>query len=183
MPRKAGKSASRRRCSWNPQSRSLVTPITRFPARVTGRCRITPGAAVSRSASWWLLWWPTNRTSTLAARFCDPPRPPRTVSAWAGAGSATEATATLLPGLASSGPPASGPAIRHSSHGLSAGRRPTPEGLSVALRPPAWKGAASGVSRTTAILYCLTPNIAGARPQSRPGHRAQPPATATGDWR
>jgi hypothetical protein len=38
QPPKAGKSASRPRCSWHPQSGPLC-PITRFPARLTRRIR------------------------------------------------------------------------------------------------------------------------------------------------
>ena len=39
--RKAGKSASRSRCSWHPR-RSLVTDHSLSSARLTGRCRFTP---------------------------------------------------------------------------------------------------------------------------------------------
>ena len=32
---------------------------------------VTPGTAVSWSARWWLLLWPSRRAPTTAARFCD----------------------------------------------------------------------------------------------------------------
>ena len=62
LPRIPRRSAPAPRCVCGDAGRSAV--------RITCCCS-TPGAAATRSARAWLLWWPSSRAPTRAARFCD----------------------------------------------------------------------------------------------------------------